>query len=228
MAAIELVIFDIAGTTAQDDGLVVKAFQEAMIHEGVLRDSEQLELMTNYVNTTMGQRKIDVFRTLCDGNQTQAERAHDRFILKYLEMVNEGELVEIPGVNHLFRDLRGKGIGVALTSGFPRRIVDSIINALNWRGEIDLSVASDEVDNGRPAPDLILRSITRYETLRQKTISSDSIIVVGDTESDMKAAYAARAKFIVGVTSGAHTQDELLANGATHVFKSAPEIVTLF
>ena len=133
MAAIELVIFDIAGTTAQDDGLVVKAFQEAMIQEGVLRDSEELERMTNYVNETMGQRKIDVFRTLCNGNQTRAERAHGRFILKYIEMVADGELVEISGVNQLFRELRRRGIGVALTSGFPRRIVDSIINALNWQ-----------------------------------------------------------------------------------------------
>ena len=99
MGIVDLVIFDIAGTTAQDDGLVVRAFQEAMIAEGLERSSNQLKSMTDYVNETMGQRKIDVFRTLCHGNQTQAERAHGRFILNYNELVEQGELKEIPGTN---------------------------------------------------------------------------------------------------------------------------------
>ena len=55
MGLVDLVVFDIAGTTAQDDGLVVRAFQEAIIAEGLQRSSNQLESMTDYVNETMGQ-----------------------------------------------------------------------------------------------------------------------------------------------------------------------------
>ena len=227
MGIVDLVIFDIAGTTAKDDGLVVRAFQEAMIAEGLERSSNQLKSMTDYVNETMGQRKIDVFRTLCHGNQTQAERAHGRFILNYNELVEQGELKEIPGTNDLFRSLRKMGVGIALTSGFPRRIVDSIISTLQWRGDIDLSVASDEVESGRPAPDLNLRAISHFSILRQKQILPKNVMIVGDTESDMKAGLAAHTKFIVGVTTGLRTRDELLANGATHVFDSAREILTL-
>ena len=90
-----------------------------------------------------------------------------------------------------------------------------------------LSVASDEVENGRPAPDLNLRAISRYSILRQKEVMPKNVMIVGDTESDMKAGQAAHAQFIVGVTTGLRTRDELLANGATHVFVSVREILTL-
>ena len=62
---------------------------------------------------------------------------------------------------------------------------------------------------------------------RQKQILPKNVMIVGDTESDMKAGLAAHTKFIVGVTTGLRTRDELLANGATHVFDSAREILTL-
>ena len=56
MGDIKLVVFDVAGTTAKDDGLVVKAFREAMIQQGVERDSDELAKMVDYVEETMGQR----------------------------------------------------------------------------------------------------------------------------------------------------------------------------
>ena len=66
MAEIKLVVLDVAGTTAQDGGLVVKAFQISM--EPTNPSQEELMEMTEYVLATMGQRKIDVFMHLCKGD----------------------------------------------------------------------------------------------------------------------------------------------------------------
>ena len=227
MGDIKLVVFDVAGTTAKDDGLVVKAFREAMIQQGVERDSDELEKMVDYVEETMGQRKMDVFMHLCEGNAIAAAATHEIFIEQYNNLVANGELEEFDGISQLFATLRATNIGVAITTGFPRELLSSILNDLDWRERIDLSVASDEVAAGRPAPDMILRSIDLYRNLSNQEIEPSNVMVVGDTQSDMQSGVAAGARYIVGVTSGAHDELQLKTAGATHVFDGAAQLLTL-
>ncbi len=227
MGDIKLVVFDVAGTTAKDDGLVVKAFREAMIQQGVERDSDELAKMVDYVEETMGQRKMDVFMHLCEGNAIAAAATHEIFIEQYNNLLANGELEEFDGISQLFATLRATNIGVAITTGFPRELLSSILNDLDWRERIDLSVASDEVAAGRPAPDMILRSIDLYRNLSNQEIEPSNVMVVGDTQSDMQSGVAAGARYIVGVTSGAHDELQLKTAGATHVFDGAAQLLTL-
>ncbi len=227
MGDIKLVVFDVAGTTAKDDGLVVKAFREAMIQQGVERDSDELAKMVDYVEETMGQRKMDVFMHLCEGNAIAAAATHEIFIEQYNNLVANGELEEFDGISQLFATLRATNIGVAITTGFPRELLSSILNDLDWRERIDLSVASDEVAAGRPAPDMILRTIDLYRNLSNQEIEPSNVMVVGDTQSDMQSGVAAGARYIVGVTSGAHDELQLKTAGATHVFDGAAQLLTL-
>ena len=227
MGDIKLVVFDVAGTTAKDDGLVVKAFREAMIQQGVERDSDELAKMVDYVEETMGQRKMDVFMHLCEGNAIAAAATHEIFIEQYNNLVANGELEEFDGISQLFATLRATNIGVAITTGFPRELLSSILNDLDWRERIELSVASDEVAAGRPAPDMILRSIDLYRNLSNQEIEPSNVMVVGDTQSDMQSGVAAGARYIVGVTSGAHDELQLKTAGATHVFDGAAQLLTL-
>lgn len=227
MGDIKLVVFDVAGTTAKDDGLVVKAFREAMIQQGVERDSDELAKMVDYVEETMGQRKMDVFMHLCEGNAIAAAATHEIFIEQYNNLVANGELEEFDGISQLFATLRATNIGVAITTGFPRELLSSILNDLDWRERIDLSVASDEVAAGRPAPDMILCSIDLYRNLSNQEIEPSNVMVVGDTQSDMQSGVAAGARYIVGVTSGAHDELQLKTAGATHVFDGAAQLLTL-
>ncbi len=227
MGDIKLVVFDVAGTTAKDDGLVVKAFREAMIQQGVERDSDELAKMVDYVEETMGQRKMDVFMHLCEGNAIAAAATHEIFIEQYNNLVANGELEEFDGISQLFATLRATNIGVAITTGFPKELLSSILNDLDWRDKIDLSVASDEVAAGRPAPDMILRSIDLYRNLSNQEIEPSNVMVVGDTQSDMQSGVAAGARYIVGVTSGAHDELQLKTAGATHVFDGAAQLLTL-
>ena len=227
MALTKLVIFDVAGTTAKDDGLVVKAFQNAIKSLGVLPDSDEFASMTKYVNETMGQRKIDVFTHLFAGDDVKAEQAHDRFVSEYLELVANGELEEFEGISNFFRTLRSKGVGVAITTGFPREILDLILEKLGWIDLVDVSVAASEVEQGRPAPDMILKSIELFTRETGSDVSTDEVIVVGDTESDMESGVRAATSTVVGVTSGSRTRESLEAAGATHVFAFATKVIGL-
>ncbi|MEI6649465.1 MAG: HAD hydrolase-like protein [Actinomycetes bacterium] len=227
MALTKLVVFDVAGTTAKDDGLVVKAFQNAITSMGISPDSSEFGEMTDYVNATMGQRKIDVFTHLFGGDEIKAHEAHDRFVVAYMELVANGELEEFEGISDFFRILRSKEVGVAITTGFPREILDLILAKLGWNEVIDVSVAASEVASGRPAPDMILKSLEIFSQLTSSTIGLDQVIVVGDTESDVESGVRAGVSTIVGVTSGARSRDSLEAAGATHVFAYATKVIGL-
>ena len=227
MGNVNLVLFDIAGTTAKDDGLVVQAFQSAMLKNGFSEQSSKYIEGTKHVNATMGQRKIDVFNHIFDGDLAAAQQAHEDFNSAYIEFINMGHLSEFEGVSRLFRGLAAKNIGIGLTTGFPRKILDSILSQLNWKDLVDVSVASDQVEHGRPAPDMIFRSITLFNTLYDKNVSVNEVVVVGDTDSDMKAGVAAEVQKIVGVTSGAMTEHILKEAGASLVLPYATDLLSI-
>ena len=225
MAEIKLAVLDVAGTTAQDDGLVVRAFQVAM--EPTNPTEAELAEMTEYVLATMGQRKIDVFTHLCKGDPDEAFEAHERFVESYTDLVAEGLLKEFDGVSDFFRELRKRGIGIGITTGFPREILDPIIFELGWAELIDTSVAASEVNAGRPAPDMIFRSIELYNKEKNLDVKPEEVAVAGDTESDMKAGRSAGASVVLGVTSGAHSAEELRAAGATEVSSTVLTLLQL-
>ena len=224
---IKLAIFDVAGTTAKDDGLVVKAFQLALGAVGVVPGSSQMQEMTNYVNETMGERKMDVFLHLLEGDKIKANLVHEQFISSYIQLVKDGELEEFDGVTPFFVELRAKNIGIAITTGFPREILDVIIDSLNWRRIIDISVAASEVSHGRPAPDMIFKAMQGFDLAKGINLIASEIAVIGDTKSDMESGAAAGAEYVVGVASGAHTKDELIKAGATDVLAFATDLLTL-
>lgn len=226
MENIKLAIFDVAGTTAKDEGLVVKAFVSAAISQGVVCNSDRLNQMIRYVEETMGQRKMDVFLHLFENNQVVAEAAHNRFVAAYLELVASGELEEFEGITPFFKELRNKGIGIAITTGFPREILDLIIKNLNWGELIDVSVAASEVENGRPSPDMIFRSMELFSKSTGIAVSADQIAVIGDTVSDMESGINAKARYVVGINSGTHPSDSLIAAGASQVIRRATQLLT--
>lgn len=175
----------------------------------------------------MGQRKIDVFLHLCQGDERAAHAAHDRFVTSYTDLVAEGALKEFEGVSEFFRELRHRGIGIGITTGFPREILDPIIFSLGWSDLVDVSVAASEVAQGRPAPDMIFRAIDIYNKSNGLDLHAEQVAIAGDTESDMKAGVTAGAAIVLGVTSGLRSDSELRASGATDVSPSVTSLLTL-
>ncbi len=225
MAEIKLVVLDVAGTTAQDGGLVVRAFQVAM--EPTNPSVDELTEMTDYVLATMGQRKIDVFTHLCKGDAQAAFEAHERFVTAYTDLVAEGLLEEFDGVSAFFSELRKRGVGIGITTGFPREILAPIIIELGWSDLIDVSVAASEVDHGRPAPDMIFRALDLYNKANSLDLQVEELAIAGDTDSDMRAGVTAGVAIVLGVTSGAHSALELREAGATHVTESVVSLLEL-
>lgn len=214
-----LVVFDMAGTTVQDAGLVQQSFLAADKYAGLSKTDADRDEMLRYVSDTMGQSKIVVFRHLSRGNEEQAQAANKEFERSYAQLVADGNCSPIPGAEDVFTSLRERGIKVALTTGFAKETQSAIIGALGWQDIADVLLCPGPGVRGRPYPDMPLTALMRTETA-----SVQSMIVVGDTATDVECGLRAGARASVGVLTGAHDAAQLSAAGATHVLDSVADL----
>ena len=219
MTGIELVVLDMAGTTVADDGLVIDAFTAAVGTVGVARGSAEFERMLTYVNDTMGQSKIVVFRALLDGDEERAQLANAAFEARYGQLIQSGQCSPIDGAEETIRALRAQGRKVAFTTGFGRETQDAILTALGWEHLADVALTPADAGRGRPFPDLVLAAV-----LRTQASDVRKVAVVGDTPSDVLTGLRAGASIVAGVLTGSCAKHELEAAGATHVLNSVVEL----
>ena len=128
------------------------------------------------------------------------------------------------GVSETFRKLGDQGIKVMVDTGFDRPIVDALLKRMRW-SENNLivgSVTSDEVAHGRPYPDLIYKAMEIAGVTDVKRVAK-----VGDTLSDLQEGTAADCGFVIGITSGAFTYEQLQATPHTHIIYNIPEILPI-
>jgi phosphonatase-like hydrolase len=204
---IELVVFDMAGTTVHDADTVGIHLRDAVRATGV-------EVGTDDVNAVMGWPKPDAIRALlrdargaASVDEREVDRVHRSFVSRMVRHYATDPFVrEVAGTSHVFRWLKDRGIKVAVDTGFSRPIADAILTRMGWieRGLVDVSVTSDEVQRGRPHPDLILLAMARA-----KVFHPSCVVKVGDTPADLQQGRAAGCGLVVGVTRGTHTREQL-------------------
>lgn len=221
MQPIELAVLDMAGTTVTDDGLVLRAFEEAATAVGVPESGAEREAARTYVRDTMGQSKIEVFRHLL-GAEDRAQQANATFEQVYTDSI-DGGIAPVPGATEAIAHMREAGVKVALSTGFSSGTQQRIVEALGWADVADVVLAPGDGGRGRPYPDLILNSL-----LRTGIDDVAKIAVLGDTSSDIRSGLRAGASIVAGTLTGAHDADTLTAAGATHVVASVADFPALF
>ncbi|HTR30649.1 MAG TPA: HAD family hydrolase [Puia sp.] len=208
MSAIQLVVFDIAGTTVRDNGNVAEAFITAFKEYGY-------DMPVAEVKKVMGFRKMDAIVLLLKkfapdraADEDLVHRIHTRFIDRMIKFyMNDETLAPLPHAEQVFRALKQQGIKVALNTGFTRSITDTILHRLRWDDRsalIDQVICSDEVPHGRPCADMI-------EVLMDDlgVDSPEQVLKVGDTEVDVEEGRNAACGKVVSVTTGAYTREQL-------------------
>ncbi len=219
---IQLVVFDMAGTTVRDDDAVNLCLRQALNEAGVSVSRDQ-------VNRVMGIPKPLAIETLLR-EQTpgavpsagQIEALHDDFLVRMIRFYQtDPNVAEMSGATATFRALKQAGIKVALDTGFSRPIVTVILDRLGWSSSelLDTTVTSDEVPRGRPHPDLL------FEAMRRTGVTdAQRVAKVGDTPSDLQEGHAAGCALVIGVTNGTHTRAQLEVHPHTHLI---PDLAAL-
>lgn len=219
---IELVVFDVAGTTVRDEDVVLGAVMHAFARHDLHPDPVE-------VNRYMGIPKPEMIaRFVADdrsnGNGSSAALAiHQTFLTEITDAYRDGPVAEIPGARETFVALRERGIKVALDTGFERATLDLILARLGWDdGVLDCTVASDEVARGRPFPFLIFRAMERCGISAVGNVAK-----VGDTPADIREGHAAGCGIVAAVLSGSHDQASLASERPTDVLNSVVDVLPL-
>ena len=222
---IQLAVFDLAGTTVNDPDGVCNCLRAALSAVGVESSREQ-------VNLVMGIPKPDAIRRLIQqANREdlldQIMSIHSDFSERMIQFYETSdEVYEIPGTSEVFRSLHEMGVKVAVNTGFDRRITQALLDRLGWEsdGLIDASITSDEVENGRPAADMI------QSLMKQLGIDdSKNVAKIGDTPADLLEGVNAKCGLIIGVTEGSHTEAQLKEHEHHHLIANvtgAPSLIS--
>lgn len=207
----DLVVFDVAGTTVFDGDAVVECLIAALEPYVAVPLGRALDVM--------GLPKPVAIRELLSeaGAFAPAEldavvaQVHEVFRASMLATYrHDPGLAPAPDVERVFAALRRAGVRVALDTGFSRDILDVVLDRLGWSLEatIDLAISSDEVEQGRPFPDMIRRAMQLTGVAH-----SHRVVKVGDTLSDLLEGLAADCGLVVGITHGTHTRAQLERDG---------------
>jgi phosphoglycolate phosphatase len=212
---------DMAGTTVADDGSVMTAFGAAVAEGGLIPGAPGYDQAIAYVQATMGQSKIEVFRAVLGGEE-RAQRANSVFESRYAEAVRDGDVTPLPGAVETIMALRAAGIKVCLATGFAPATRDALLDALGWRPIIDLALSPADAGRGRPWPDLPLTALLR---LGGGAVSE--LVVAGDTASDVQSGLRAGAGLVAGVLTGAASREDLEKAAAPHILDSVAGLLPL-
>ncbi len=218
----DLVVTDFAGTTMRDDGTVLAAYRTALRAHDIPFSEADLA-------ARRGASKIAVFRELASrarpANQVEeiAQQALVRFGDALRHEYEAGDIQEIEGARDALSELKQAGVKLALTTGFNRDLLDMLVGRLGWTDLFDITVASNDVPAGRPAPFLIYRAMIELGVADVRQVA-----VVGDTPLDLQSGMNAQAGWVVGVLSGAHEIKTLGASPHTHVLGSVADLPRLF
>lgn len=209
-----LAVIDMAGTTVDEGPLQEEAFARSLASHGVLEGTRAFDEMTFYARQTMGTSKELVFRHLFEDPAT-AVAANRSFEAAYDSLLARHGVRPIEGAEEAILALRESGLKICLATGFGRHTQNMILESLGWMGLADLSLCPSDAGRGRPYPDIILTAVLALDVEDVRTV-----LVAGDTTSDVLAGQRAGAGAVVGVLTGAHSEAELRLAGADAVLPS--------
>lgn len=219
---IRLVVFDMAGTTVDEQNIVYKTVHQAILHAGF---SVSLETVLLYA---AGKEKFqaicDVLVYLQEGpvDMEAALAIHRDFEAMLDHAYAELTPVPMPGATEVFKTLRERHINIVLNTGYKRPVAEALLQKMGWTAgnEYDLLLTADDVEKSRPHPDMIFKSMDHFGI-------DDALEVakIGDSIADIEEGKNAGCGIAAGITTGAQTAEQLKTARPTHVFHALTDLI---
>lgn len=218
--SIGLMVLDMAGTTVSDNQDVARAFQKSFEMNGIYITQESVQPL-------MGYHKPQAIRmALTAAGRNAEQRLIDEIYLDFQEEMldfyrYDPAVKPMDGAEDLFQWLKEEGIRVGLNTGFSHNIAAAIVHRFQWleRGLVDYFVGSDEVEKGRPHPYMI-------QELMKRSGIDDPLQVgkVGDTSVDVEEGKMAGCRYVIAVSTGAFSEEDLETTNPTHLISHLSQV----
>jgi len=218
MTRIELAVFDMAGTTVNEDNVVYKTVKAALAKHGV-----EVSLDT-VLEFGAGKEKFKAIADILKETKTTGVDANAVFE-DFKEMLEEAyanlDVTTYDGVEELFELLKSKSVKVVLNTGYDHKTAKSLLNKLGWvPGEqIDALITADDVVKGRPSSEMIDKAMEMF-----KISESENVLKAGDSVIDIEEGKNANCGWTVGVLTGAQTREKLATAEPTLILDSLADL----
>ena len=212
MANYKVVMLDFDGTIARTIPAILHASEKMLGMHGYTIDPVQVE-------RNFGLALPEAFR--CFANDPDIDdTTMEQMIVEFNSIYkNECEpLIELfDGVAKTLDTLKKAGVTLLIVSNNIRSVLDRLTARLNISQYFDGIVCADDVVYAKPAPDIALLALERYN------VKGCEALVVGDSTFDMDMGREAGCD-LCGVSFGSHTPEMLCGKGARYIIDHFSEL----
>jgi len=224
MKDIKMVVFDMAGTTVDEDNIVYKTVHKVLVDEGCPVSLQ--EVLKHAAGKEKFQAIRDVVASISGLPDPEgiACRAFAQFKITLEQQYDHVQIKGFDGVEQLFEKLRAGGVKVVLNTGYSKMIAHKLLTKLGWETgtHIDALVTADDVARSRPYPDMIFKAMALFD------INNPALVLkAGDSDVDIMEGKNAGCGMTVGVLSGAQGRLQLEAAAPDYIFDKLTGIESL-
>jgi phosphonatase-like hydrolase len=219
---IKMIIFDMAGTTVNEDNIVYKTIRDSLSDFGYYI---QLELVLLHgAGKEKSQAIRDILSEVTSQHPDKAEVSaiyHD-FREKLQSRYKEYPIQLFTGVPEVINFSKENGIKIVFNTGYSRIVAEGILKRVGLQvgRDIDLLITADDVMRNRPAPDMI------HLACNSLKIPANQTIKIGDSQIDIEEGKNAGVLFTIGITSGAQTRETLAKSHPDFIIDHLEELTT--
>lgn len=216
-----MIVFDMAGTTVDEDNVVYKTLQDAIVHYSCPVTLAQV------LEFGAGKEKLQAIIDILENTGFKVNSENIDLIFTYFnDMLAKNydtlNVKPLPDVERTFKELKERNIKVVLNTGYNRKTAESLIVKLGWEesNQFDLLITASDVNNNRPQPDMILLAMSKLSILDPK-----KVIKVGDSTVDVQEGQNAECLLSIGITTGAHTHEQLREADPDFIIDNVSELI---
>jgi phosphonatase-like hydrolase len=219
---IKLVVFDMAGTTVDEQNVVYKT-----VHQALLRAGMEVSLETVLLHAA-GKEKFQAIKDVIEAENATGHINALAVFQDFEQLLDEAYAtlmpLPMPGVETVFARLRARNIRIVLNTGYKNTVARGLLEKLGWEEGLhfNLLITADDVERGRPYPDMILLAMAKFEIT-----DAASVAKIGDSKVDIEEGKSAGCGIYAGITTGAQTAEQLAEAAPTHILNALEALLPL-
>ncbi len=220
---IKMVVFDMAGTTVHENNVVYKTLQK------VINEDRYNFSLAQVLAEGAGKEKLQAIKDIIAmqniaPDDAIANKIYGLFVDELATAYDSFELKPQPGAEETFQSLRDRNILAVLNTGYNEKTAVNILEKLRWETgkQIDGLITASDVQNNRPNPDMIMLAMQRFGIE-----NASEVVKVGDSIIDIEEGKNAGCSLSIGITTGAHTYEQLVSANPDHIIHHLQELLPL-
>lgn len=216
---IKMVVFDMAGTTVDEQNVVYKTLQKAINEYEVEVDLDTV--LAHGAGKEKHQAIKDVLIFLQSDKLNDSEVIFENFKKMLDKAYKDLDVKPIEGVENVLLKLRQDEKIVVLNTGYNREVATNLLLKLKWNKGVhyDMLITASDVELGRPHPEMIQKAMKTFN------IEDPSVVVkAGDSAIDIEEGKNANCGITIGVLSGAQNKEQLEELQPTYILNSLAEL----